>query len=295
MARIGILVVLMAVAAFLVAGLSSVSATSNGVARLDLGVKPCDPAAAPCTDAEMLVKDDKVTVSILMDHFKVRNALGYLAWEATVCWPWKNLQLNGAPAFKGGPQGIQVVGPAFAAGDLTCQNIGASVDPGEAGSLDLGNLANLDFLCIQAEKFIDVFILDGNVITGDKKTTGGQSGSVSIDCRAGSVSINTSDTDGDGCSDQRENGPDETLGGLRDYLNPWDFYDINGDGIIDMSTDILGVIVHFSLDGDPPYDVNFDRGPSAGPNSWNMTAPDSSIDLFIDILGVIYQHGHACV
>ena len=36
------------------------------------------------------------------------------------------------------------------------------------------------------------------------------------------------DTDGDGCSDQRENGPDETLGGQRDFLNPHDFYDVAG-------------------------------------------------------------------
>ena len=294
MARIGILVVLMAVAAFLVAGLGSVSAISNGFAQLDLGVKPCDPAAAPCKDSDMLVKDN-VTVSILMKHVKAENDLGYLAWEATVCWPWKNLRLNGAPTFKGGPVGYQVVGPLFVAGDFICQSIGASVAPGEAGSLDLGNLANLDFLCIQAEKFIDVSMVAGTVITGDKKTSSGQFGFVSIDCRAGSVSISTSDTDGDGCSDQSENGPDETLGGQRDYLNPWDFYDTDSDRIIDMFTDILGVIVHYSLDSDPPYDANFDRGPSAGPNPWNMTAPDGVIDLFTDILGVIDQHGHACV
>ena len=84
-------------------------------------------------------------------------------------------------------------------------------------------------------------------------------------------------------------------GGRRDYLNPNDFYDVNKDGEIDLFTDILGVIQHYSLDGSPPYDVNFDRGPTAGPNPWNMTAPDGSIDLFTDILGVINQHGHACV
>ncbi|MCH7488604.1 MAG: FG-GAP repeat protein [Chloroflexi bacterium] len=108
------------------------------------------------------------------------------------------------------------------------------------------------------------------------------------------------DTDGDGCSDMRENGLDETLGGLRDYLNPWDFYDVAGlsgatpDGVIDLLNDILGVIAHFSPQGAPPYDVHYDRGPSAGPNAWNMTAPDGSIDLLNDILGVILQFGHDC-
>ena len=109
------------------------------------------------------------------------------------------------------------------------------------------------------------------------------------------------DTDGDGCSDQSENGPDETIGGLRDPLNGWDFYDVLGpgaalpiDGVIDLPNDILGVIQHHSPTGAPPYDVQFDRGPSSGPNPWNMTAPDGVIDLPNDILGVILQFGHDC-
>ena len=102
------------------------------------------------------------------------------------------------------------------------------------------------------------------------------------------------DPDADGCANVQEVGTDETLGGLRDPLNPWDFYDTNGDGEVDLFNDILGVILHYSLDGSPPYDVQFDRGPSAGPNAWNMTAPDGVIDLFTDILGVINQHGHDC-
>ena len=32
----------------------------------------------------------------------------------------------------------------------------------------------------------------------------------------------------------------------------------------------------------------------AGPDSWNMTAPDSVIDLANDILGVILQFNHSC-
>ncbi|MEE8369449.1 MAG: penicillin acylase family protein, partial [Dehalococcoidia bacterium] len=89
-------------------------------------------------------------------------------------------------------------------------------------------------------------------------------------------------TDGDGCTDGQELGADELLGGQRDPTNPWDFYDVPGpggappDGEIDLFNDILGVILHYSLDGGPPYDVQFDRGPSTGPNAWNMTAPDGS-------------------
>ena len=102
------------------------------------------------------------------------------------------------------------------------------------------------------------------------------------------------DTDGDGCSDVRENGPDETLGGLRDYQNPWDFYDVNGDSEITLFGDILGVVRHYSPQGAPPYDAAYDRGSSSGANPWNMTAPNGVIDLFTDILGVILQHGHDC-
>ena len=109
------------------------------------------------------------------------------------------------------------------------------------------------------------------------------------------------DTDGDGCSDQREIGPDETLGGLRDFTNPHDFYDVLGpgaslptDGVVDLPNDILGVIQRFSPTGAAPYDVAFDRGPSVGPNPWNMSAPDGVIDLPNDILGVIQQFNHSC-
>ena len=110
------------------------------------------------------------------------------------------------------------------------------------------------------------------------------------------------DTDQDGCVDIDEESDDPTLGGLRDPLNPWDFYDVLGpgaalpkDGIIDLPNDILGVIQHFApLGTEPEYDVNFDRGPSSGPNPWNMTAPDGVIDLPNDILGVILQFNHDC-
>lgn len=116
------------------------------------------------------------------------------------------------------------------------------------------------------------------------------------------------DTDGDGCSDVDENRPkgEANLGGGRDYLNPWDYYDVLGGGggppdqIIDLSNDIFGVIIHYYPNnggGANPYPVGhevFDRGPSTGPNPWNMTAPDGVIDLSNDILGVIQQYLHDC-
>ncbi len=67
------------------------------------------------------------------------------------------------------------------------------------------------------------------------------------------------------------------------------------DGKIDLLNDIVGVLAHFAPTGtEPEYDVNFDRGPSTGPEPWNMTAPDGMIDLFNDIAGVINQYSHDC-
>ena len=110
------------------------------------------------------------------------------------------------------------------------------------------------------------------------------------------------DGDQDGCPNEAELGPDETIGGRRDWTNRWDYYDVLGSGAalpvdrnIDLPNDILGVILHFAPQGQvPPYDIQFDRGPSSGPNAWNMTAPDGVIDLPNDILGVILQFGHDC-
>lgn len=109
------------------------------------------------------------------------------------------------------------------------------------------------------------------------------------------------DTDGDGCADQRENGTDPIQGGLRDPSNPWDFYNLPGlqgqdpDNVIDLTNDILGVILHYAPTGaEPEYGVTYDRGQSSGPHPWNMTTPDGVIDLSNDILGVIMQYGHDC-
>ena len=125
--------------------------------------------------------------------------------------------------------------------------------------------------------------------------------SLTINCVEADKLPEPGDTDGDGCSDQRENGPDETLGGQRSFINPYDFYDVLGGGggppdqIIDLTNDIFGVIQHYAPTGtEPEYDVDFDRGPTSGPNVWNMTAPDGVIDLTNDILGVIQQYLHSC-
>jgi hypothetical protein len=181
-------------------------------------------------------------------------------------------------------------------------------------SFHTGSLYTMSLTCTpqESETLIELIPLD--------EEPAGMSGSVYIDGinpwsapKVNDLTIrctdSATDTDGDHCTDLREVGPDETLGGLRDPQNPWDFYDVLGgfygppDGVVDNPNDLLGTIIHYSpmgytpgtpsLIGSTTFDA-FDRGQSAGPNAWNMTAPDGVIDLSNDILGSVFQFHHDC-
>ncbi len=127
----------------------------------------------------------------------------------------------------------------------------------------------------------------------------------------------TTDTDGDGCSDAQELGSDATLGGRRDPNNPWDFFDTpdaNGvrDGVILMA-DIMRVLRRYGADdadgsasvnrnsppsGPPPassaYSPAFDRSYVEGVSPSHLGAPDGHITLF-ELLRVLSQYGNSCV
>ena len=119
----------------------------------------------------------------------------------------------------------------------------------------------------------------------------------------------TTDTDKDGCTDVAELGTDEVSGGKRDPFNPFDFFDINHDGVVNINTDILGVASAFGTSSGPAYSVYRDRGPLVrdadrilgtpldgdGPEPWNKSAPDHSININDDVLGVAKQFGHSCM
>jgi hypothetical protein len=100
------------------------------------------------------------------------------------------------------------------------------------------------------------------------------------------------DTDGDGCSDQRENGPSETLGGRRNFLNPYDYFNPTGDKQNRMD-DVLAVMAHYFTDADGPnYFWYYDRT-AWGPNPWNLGPPNGQVRLD-DILAIIAQYFHDC-
>jgi hypothetical protein len=131
------------------------------------------------------------------------------------------------------------------------------------------------------------------------------------------------DTDGDGCSDAVEAGTDPALGGQRNYVSFWDFYDVwtpEGaswvrDRVVTVNGDIFQVARRFGandasgtapinrnsdpLAGPPPaapgYHAAFDRGPLIGPNPWDLGPPDGFISVGVDILGVARQFGHSCL
>jgi hypothetical protein len=99
-------------------------------------------------------------------------------------------------------------------------------------------------------------------------------------CYSGPGVCPFADNDGDGVPDHRELGDDYTDCGLRDPFNKWDYYDVAGpggsptlDGVIDLSNDILGVILHYSPSGYAAYPerVRFDRAPdtTTGAGHWN--------------------------
>lgn len=113
------------------------------------------------------------------------------------------------------------------------------------------------------------------------------------------------DTDGDGCPDADENGPDEDFGGRRDYLNPWDYFNPTNDGQ-NRVDDIMAVLERYTgpayhdPTGDPftepppppAYHPKFDRT-LVGPEEWDLGPPNGYVTAE-DILLIAKQYFHDC-
>ncbi|OGO49684.1 MAG: hypothetical protein A2148_00490 [Chloroflexi bacterium RBG_16_68_14] len=103
------------------------------------------------------------------------------------------------------------------------------------------------------------------------------------------------DNDGDGCTTSEEFGTDAGAGGRRNPLNPWDFYDVNGDGVVNVLGDILPVASAFGPSTGPNYDAALDRSPPPpGAEPWDLGPPDGAITIE-DVLAVAGQFGHRCL
>jgi subtilisin family serine protease len=116
-----------------------------------------------------------------------------------------------------------------------------------------------------------------------------------IDARAATL-VDGADTDGDGCSNIEELGSQAGLGGMRNPLDPNDYYDIDNNQIIDLFNDIFGVAAGFgTAPGEPGYSAVLDRSAAPpGTDVWHMGPPDGTINLFTDIFGVASQFGANC-
>jgi len=131
------------------------------------------------------------------------------------------------------------------------------------------------------------------------------------------------DSDGDGCTDGEELGSDPILGGQRDPLNHWDFYDVPVPAIytvcrspgvcnpvptrnlgIGITTDVVALLVYVGAvdtGNDPRYNVDLDANtvldgveydrrnasPWSGP-------PDGGIGITTDVVAILKQVGHSC-
>lgn len=135
--------------------------------------------------------------------------------------------------------------------------------------------------------------------------------------QAAPASAKLLDSDGDGCTDAQEFGPQVSLGGQRNPNNFWDFFDVPVGELprnqaVD-AFDIGAVVLRFGAFVEPPptktealaqalsapadmtsYHAAYDRGgPIPGQNLWNLLAPDGAINAF-DIGAVVVQFGHTC-
>ena len=126
------------------------------------------------------------------------------------------------------------------------------------------------------------------------------------------------DSDGDGCTDAQEFGPQVSLGGQRNPYDFWDFFDtpagapLARDKVISVG-DIGGVVARYGTSREspptteealvealtPPTDLTsyhpaFDRsGSDPAANPWNLLPPDGIISAG-DIGAVVVQFGHTC-
>jgi hypothetical protein len=100
------------------------------------------------------------------------------------------------------------------------------------------------------------------------------------------------DDDNDGCTDTEEQGPNAALGGLRDPLNFWDFFDVTGEGLVDFS-DALDVLAYFGDAGLPATPGDLRDRDVGGPGGWNLVESNTGVD-FTDVLNTLLSFGHSC-
>lgn len=97
----------------------------------------------------------------------------------------------------------------------------------------------------------------------------------------------------DRCPDSKELGPNPTQGGLRDPMNPWDYFEPTHNGQ-NRVNDIIAVVNQYFIDaGSPDYNPDMDRTAIAGGDPWDAGPPNGQ-QRVDDILAVVKQYFHDC-
>ncbi len=100
------------------------------------------------------------------------------------------------------------------------------------------------------------------------------------------------DDDSDGCSNAEETGGDHLFGGERNPLDPWDFFDVTGDRVIDLN-DAIDVLGFFGDAGTSPATNLRDRAVPNGLYPWLSTEANDGIDLN-DAINALLSFGDDC-
>ena len=121
----------------------------------------------------------------------------------------------------------------------------------------------------------------------------------------------TLDTDGDGRTDGEEIGGNPQLGGQRDPLNYWDFYDVGtnrggaGAGDEDFTRDkkvnfqdVFIILDHFGHEPTDADDHDLDRYIPDALKPWRTAEgnepPSGDKVTFVDVLASLKSFGHGC-
>lgn len=194
---------------------------------------------------------------------------------------------------------------------IGCSTFGPVPPPGPSGD---GVLARLVFRPRTTGPTCAVLLMvETATVLGDPLPTDKAGGCVTL----------SPDSDGDGCSDSQELGADVLLGGERDPLDPWDFFDVPvpalGSGSAAAGTDhsvsladVYAVVFYVgTTDGGPPNalgavygsDLNrdgerdgrdYDRRPSGTLRQpWRSGSPNGAVTLQ-DALVALAQVGASC-
>ena len=231
-----------------------------------------------------VVADDTFRVNVYLDS--LGGASGYTSLYATLQYAGVSRQSIPESVWPGcGKRAVDLNDPnhIVAAG---CATLFAPVSyTGLAVTVDFACAGDGAMTLLHGESSTFIHNESGFFTEGEGATE-----SLTIDC--GAPLAYPGDTDGDGCPDARELGMNYAMGGMRNFLWPWDYFNPTHDHT-NRIDDINLVNMHYGIDqGMPGYTQDTDRT-FLGPNPSNLGPPDGK-QRAADIVNAVRQYGHDC-